>query len=150
MALGVVKFWHLHRSQCIDLNLMIANTQSQSSTSAADGIADASFEVLMPLKAGKPKAGKKSPRHWPTLSQFDLANPIDLHNCHELLASLGLATRSYESLRQVVLAAILARRLATGNQTGYFAKVLRDGFNHPVTDADHEEAKRTLRTIYDL
>lgn len=109
-----------------------------------------SIEAGMPAgRRSKPRAASRRGKKWPDLSPFDLWNPVDLANAHELLVALGLAIDGYDGLRRTVLAAVLARRLADRNPHGYFTQILRDGFSRfGPADRDHGEAKATLRELF--
>jgi hypothetical protein len=105
--------------------------------------------------SGRRKAGRESLRQptqrnrWPDFRAIGLANPCDLFSAHQLLIGFGHAEDSYDDLRRVVLASIVALRLASHDPIGYFARVLRSGLNFAVTDRDHEAAKRMIRRVYD-
>lgn len=94
------------------------------------------------------RAKRRRSGRWPNLSSFDLRNPIDIHNAHCLLASLGWADDSYDGLYRIALAAVMARRLASKNPQGYFAKIVRDGFTKfGPADKDWACAKAILREL---
>jgi hypothetical protein len=105
-----------------------------------------SIPVIRPQR--RPRAHRRL-RGWPDLSPFDLWNSIDLANAHELLVATGFASEGYDGLRRIVLAAVMARRLAQRRPYGYFATIVLQGFTHfGPADRDHDEAKAILREIF--
>jgi hypothetical protein len=117
---------------------------------AETAVADAtSFEISTDRKRGARRARptRRRPPRWPDFRGIDLRNENDLFTAHQLLVAFGHATDCFDDLRHVVIAAVMALRLATQNPNGYFAHLLRNGLQHDVTDQDHAAAKRVLRTI---
>ena len=85
---------------------------------------------------------------WPNLKPWNLANPNDLLSVHSILASTGLVGDHHDGLRLVVLASVMARRLAHRRPRAYFATILRQGFTtFGPADIDHAAAKLILREL---
>ena len=124
-----------------------ARNSNSKHDDAEDGIDMLEYANAIRRK-GRSERRKPQRIRWPDFTAIELDNPNDLFSAHQLLIGAGLAKEEYDSLRQTVLAAILARRLGSTSPTGYFVQTLKQGLHHQVTDTDHEAAKQIIRTIY--
>jgi hypothetical protein len=88
---------------------------------------------------------------WLDLSAFDLTNPNDIFSAHQMLASVGLAEDGQDGLWKFIVAAVMARRLATQNPAGYLARIVQRGLGgdglHGPAERDEKVARAILRGL---
>lgn len=126
---------------------LLSQRELISNTHDAEAASHATTLVVSLKKEATERKPRNRAKRWPDFRALDLSNTNDLFTAHQLLVAFGKARDDYEGLRQVVLAAVIARRLAERSPHGYFVAVLREGMGYLVTDRDHDEAKRIMRDL---